>query len=135
MSNIDNENFFENMFKEYPDILIIDDLTYILGIGKNTAYQLLITKEIYSKIIGKQYKIPKISVIEYLYHTQMNKYEILKDYKDILDFNQVLEILRKPSRNVLYKILKNKELFSIRIANAYKIPKNSLIEFIFKDCF
>lgn len=127
-----NENLFENMFSEYPDILLIDELILLLGIGKNTAYKLLAQKKIYSKMIGKEYKIPKISVIEYLYNTEINKYKILKEYNDLLSFNQVLEILRKPSRNILYKHLKNNELFSIKIANSYKILKNDLIDFIFK---
>ena len=35
-------------------------------IGKNKLYKLLKDKEIYSKRIGKEYYIPKISVIEYL---------------------------------------------------------------------
>ncbi len=132
MSVIHNESFFDNMFNDYPDILLIDELALLLGIGKNTAYNLLTKKNIYSKMIGKEYKIPKISVIEYLYNTKINKYEILKDYNDILSFNEVLEILRKPSRNILYELLKSNELFSIKIANSYKIPKNDLIDFIFK---
>ena len=34
--------------------------------------------------------------------------DFLKDYGDILDYKEVRKILRNPSRNTLYKILKNK---------------------------
>lgn len=123
----------ENLFKEYKDILIFDELTEILKLGKNTAYDLLQTKEIYSKKIGKEYKIPKICVVDYLFKQVSDKNTILKSYQDVLDFQEVLEILRNPSENTVYKLLKDKEIYSIKIARGYKIPKVSLIDFLFKE--
>lgn len=119
---------------KYQDILVFDELIEILGIGENTTYNLLKNKEIYSKKIGKEYKIPKVCVIEYIYNKkEINITDFLKDYGDILDFKEVRRILRNPCRNTLYKILKNKEMYSKIIANEYKIPKTSLIEYVFKD--
>ena len=118
----------------YQDILIFDELVEILGIGENTTYNLLRNKKIYSKKIGKEYKIPKICVIDYIYNKKtFNKINLFKEYGDILDFKEVRKILRNPCRNTLYKILKNKEIYFKIIANEYKIPKSSLIEYIFKD--
>lgn len=119
---------------KYPDILIFDELVEILGIGENTTYNLLKSKKIYSKKIGKEYKIPKICVIDYIYNKKtMDSIDIFKDFGDILDFKEVRKMLRNPCRNTLYKILKNKEMYFKVIANEYKIPKSSLIEYIFKD--
>lgn len=119
---------------KYPDILIFDELAEILGIGENTTYNLLKSKKIYSKKIGKEYKIPKICVIDYIYNKKtMDNTDIFKDFGDILDFKEVRKMLRNPCRNTLYKILKNKEMYFKVIANEYKIPKSSLIEYIFKD--
>ncbi len=119
---------------KYPDILIFDELVEILGIGENTTYNLLKSKKIYSKKIGKEYKIPKICVIDYIYNKKtMDNTDIFKDFGDILDFKEVRKMLRNPCRNTLYKILKNKEMYFKVIANEYKIPKSSLIEYIFKD--
>ena len=118
---------------EYPDILIFSELTEILDIGENTAYDLLRKHEIYAKKIGREYKIPKICVEGYLYNKEFNIYDILKEFGDILDFKEARKLLRNPSRNTLYKILKNKEIYFKKIANEYKIPKKSLIDYIFND--
>lgn len=122
------------MLKQYPDIITFDELVEILGIGINTTYDLLKYRKIYSKKIGKEYKIPKICVIDYIYNKKTTDFSnVLKDYADILDYKEVRKILRNPSRNTLYKILKNKEIYFVMIANEYKIPKSSLIEYIFNN--
>lgn len=46
-------------FNSYLDILSVNQLCEILGIGKNTAYRLLQNGKIKSIRIGKIYKIPK----------------------------------------------------------------------------
>lgn len=123
-----------NMLDTYQDILIFEELVEILSIGENTTYNLLKSKQIYSKKIGREYKIPKSCVIDFLYNTRKtDKCNIFKEYGDILDFKEVRKILRNPSRNTLYKILKNDEIYFKMIANEYKIPKSSLIEYIFSD--
>lgn len=59
--------YYNILFKEYPDVVKVKTLKEMLPkIGKNKLYKLLKDKEIYSKRIGKEYYIPKISVIEYL---------------------------------------------------------------------
>ena len=42
------------------------ELQEMLGIGRNKAYKLLKTSQIYNKRIGNNYYIPKYSVIEYI---------------------------------------------------------------------
>ncbi len=56
----------QKMFSKYPDVISIKELTIMLNIGKNTAYELLESGELKSIKIGKQYRIPKQFVIEYL---------------------------------------------------------------------
>ena len=123
-----------SILENYPDILIFDEVVEILGIGENSTYNLLKNKQIYSKKIGREYKIPKICVIDFIYKEKTsNKEDVLKSCGDILDFKDVRKILRNPSRHTLYKILKNQEIYSNYIANEYKIPKLDLINFIFED--
>ena len=56
-----------DMFAEYPDIVSVEDLQKMLGgISRKLAYRLLASREIHSVRIGRQYKIPKRSVIAYL---------------------------------------------------------------------
>ncbi len=54
------------MLKEYPDVLTVEQLQNILGIGRNTAYKLLKNKEIQSIRVRRLYRIPKYAVIAYL---------------------------------------------------------------------
>ncbi len=52
------------MFKNYPDILTVNEMLQILRIGRNQAYELLKNREILS--YGKPHRILKSSVITYI---------------------------------------------------------------------
>ena len=55
------------MFKEYPDVVNTDQLCEMLGgAAIKSVYRLLREGKIKAFRIGKGYKIPKVSVIEYL---------------------------------------------------------------------
>lgn len=54
------------MLENYDDILTIEDACTILGIGKNWIYRLLAEKEIAAFKIGRNWKIPKQSLINYI---------------------------------------------------------------------
>mgnify|MGYP000886959127 FL=1 len=54
------------MFEKYPDILNFNQFRECLGIGKNKAYELLQQDEVLHFRIGLNYKIPKMSVINYV---------------------------------------------------------------------
>lgn len=53
-------------FDELPLTLRVEDLMPILGIGRNTAYELVRSKQIYSVKIGRQLRIPKQALIDSL---------------------------------------------------------------------
>jgi len=55
-----------NMFTDYPDVVSIDQLCKMLGIGKAKAYELLNKNMIKARRIGKKFIIPKQSVIRFL---------------------------------------------------------------------
>lgn len=64
---INSEENFSIMFTKYPDIVNITQMREMLGdIGSTLAYRLLKQKKIKSKKVGREYKIPKSCVIEYL---------------------------------------------------------------------
>ena len=54
------------VFKEYPDILDVEQMSQLLKISKKTAYRLLRTESINSIKVGREYKIPKLNIIRYL---------------------------------------------------------------------
>ena len=53
-------------YDQLPLILSVDELTKILGIGRNTAYDLIRCGRIRSVRIGHKMKIPKDSLLEFL---------------------------------------------------------------------
>ena len=53
-------------YDQLPLILSVDELTKILGIGRNTAYDLIRCERIRSVRIGHKIKIPKDSLLEFL---------------------------------------------------------------------
>ncbi len=60
------------MFTSYPDIVSISQMRKMLGnIGVSLSYKLLQQRKIKSKKVGREYKIPKSSIIEYLLEEKM----------------------------------------------------------------
>ena len=53
-------------FEELPLTLRVEDLMPILGIGRNTAYELVRSEKIRSIRIGRQLRIPKDAIQDYL---------------------------------------------------------------------
>lgn len=53
-------------FDELPLTLRVEDLMPILGIGRNTAYELVRSRKIKGIRIGKQIRIPKEEVRRFL---------------------------------------------------------------------
>lgn len=54
------------MFNNYSDLLTLEELCEILLIGRNQAYTLLNSGKIKALKIGRAWKIPKQSVIDYI---------------------------------------------------------------------
>ena len=60
------------MFDKYPEVVEVDDLRKMLGgISRKLAYKLLADKEIQAVKVGRNYKIPKVCIIEYLMGEEM----------------------------------------------------------------
>ena len=67
------QEYYKVMFTEYPDVVNVEQLCEMLGgPSSKSVYRLLKEGVIQSYWIGKRYRIPKVSVIEYL--TGLQKY-------------------------------------------------------------
>lgn len=61
-----NNNYTQEMFADYPDVVDVSGLQSMLGnIGKQTAYELVRKGTIKAIKVGKLYRIPKINVIAF----------------------------------------------------------------------
>lgn len=58
---------YKELLKDYPDILLPDDVQKILQTGRNTVYLYLANGTIRSLKIGGKYRIPKFYLMEFIY--------------------------------------------------------------------
>lgn len=61
-----NKNESQELFTNYPDILSVQQLMELLQIGKVLAYRLIDTKKVKAIKIGREYKVLKNSIIEFI---------------------------------------------------------------------
>ncbi len=61
-----NKNEPQELFTNYPDILSVQQLMELLQIGKVLAYKLIESKKFKAIKIGREYKILKNSVIDFI---------------------------------------------------------------------
>jgi len=54
------------MFDNYSDVVTVNELCEMLKIGKNTAYDLIHTRQIESIYVKRQIRITKKSIIAFL---------------------------------------------------------------------
>ena len=64
---LDIKDTYSLMFTDYPDIVNPVQMKQMLGgISDTLAYRRLREKKIKSKKVGREYKIPKVNVINYI---------------------------------------------------------------------
>lgn len=63
---MNQQEAYKTVFKEYPDILDVEQMSKLLSVSKKTAYQLLRQGTVASMKVGREYKIPKVNIIRYL---------------------------------------------------------------------
>lgn len=63
---MENTDLNKVMFTAYNDVVTVKQLAEMLGIGITLAYRLVKQKTIQSIKVGREYKIPKHCVINYL---------------------------------------------------------------------
>jgi excisionase family DNA binding protein len=56
----------QEMFRDYPDVVSVEQLMEMLHIGKVLAYRLITTGRIKAVKIGRAYKIAKVNIAEYV---------------------------------------------------------------------
>lgn len=77
------------MFENYPDIMTVKQLASALGIGTNSAYELVNSKVIGSRKVGRKILIPKSCVIDFVdvarYTTVEQNTDFLSQNKEVLN--------------------------------------------------
>ena len=61
------QDAYKMMFRDYPDVVTVEHMCEMLGgISTKTGYRLLKEGTIKSLTLGRQYRIPKLYIFEYL---------------------------------------------------------------------
>ena len=54
------------VFKDYPDVVTVEQMSEMLGISTKTAYRMLKSNTVKLFMVGRIYKIPKYHILVYL---------------------------------------------------------------------
>lgn len=60
------QDVYQLMFRDYPDIVTVSQLSKMLCISEKSAYQLVKDGTIEHFKIGRTYRIPKLNIFDYL---------------------------------------------------------------------
>jgi len=63
---ISSQEIYRVVFKEYPDILDVKQVSKLLGVSTKTVYRLLREGTISSLKVGREFRIPKVNVMRYV---------------------------------------------------------------------
>ncbi len=66
MTKAEINELYKVMFTDYPEIVNVAQLQKMLGVSRHLAYDLISGKKINALKIGNSFRIPKISVINYV---------------------------------------------------------------------
>ena len=70
MKKTELKELYQMMFPNYPDIVTVKQLREMLGISRQLAYDLINDGELQAIKIGTSFKIPKVSVINFVTEEQ-----------------------------------------------------------------
>jgi len=76
MKKAELKELYTMMFPEYPDIVTVAQLQKMLGISRHLAYDLISGGYIRGIKIGNAFKVPKVSVINYVLDEDEKKKEV-----------------------------------------------------------
>ena len=64
--DISTQEIYRIVFKEYPDILDVKQVSTLLGVSTKTVYRLLRSGTLDSLKIGREFRVPKVNVMKYV---------------------------------------------------------------------
>lgn len=57
---------YRTMFRQYPDVVSVEQMSEMLGVSSKTGYRLLRENSIAHFRVGRSYRIPKLHILSYL---------------------------------------------------------------------
>jgi len=63
--DIGTQEIYRVVFKDYPDILDVKQVSALLSVSTKTVYRLLREGTIESLKVGREFRVPKVNVMKY----------------------------------------------------------------------
>ena len=63
---LSTQEIYRVVFKEYPDVLDVKQVSVLLGVSTKTVYRLLREGTLASLKIGREFRVPKVNVMKYV---------------------------------------------------------------------
>ena len=61
-----SQALYETMFKDYPDVLDVEQVSCILSISTKTTYKIIKSGALSCLRVGRQIRVPKYFLMQYL---------------------------------------------------------------------
>ena len=63
---INTKAIYRMMFKEYPDVLNVKQVSQLLGVSTKTVYKLIRDECLCHLKVGREFRIPKVVLMKYM---------------------------------------------------------------------
>lgn len=63
---ISSQEIYRVVFKEYPDVLDVKQVSSLLGVSTKVVYRLLRDGSLASLKVGRVFRVPKVHVMSYI---------------------------------------------------------------------
>ena len=63
---ISTQDIYSSVFRDYPDVLDVKQVSLLLGVSTKTVYRLLRDGTIVSLKVGREFRIPKVTMMKYV---------------------------------------------------------------------
>ena len=64
--DIKPNEIYRVVFKEYPDVMDVKQVSKLLGVSTKTVYKLIRGGSLTSLKVGREFRVPKVSVMRYV---------------------------------------------------------------------
>ena len=130
------EAAYNSIFTDYPDVVSVKQLAEMLGTGRSFTYRLIHERRIGYTRIGRDIIIPKIYIISYILHIDIEKksaYHLMfKGYPDVVTVKDLSKMLCI-GRNSSYNLVHQNRIQFVRIGRDIFVPKICIVDFLLND--
>ena len=63
---ISTQEMYRIVFREYPEVLDVKQVSKLLGVSTKTVYKLIKAGSLAALRIGREFRFPKVSIMKYM---------------------------------------------------------------------